>query len=157
MELALAELPGDLFHAALLAFRAQLAATDDQSAELAETNLRQSYDESRTRLTVIARLVASMGDRANSSLSIEQAGAALFLSALALGSGQDRDLAVLAASHRQAFRLALSLRAAGLEPRLVEEQFLVLQPETALPFGFEELSAERAAALLAHAGEATED
>ena len=77
---------------------------------------------------------------------------AFFVSALALASGQDRDMAVLATNEGQLARLALALRAAGLKPAGVEEQFLALHPDVALPEGFETLGADRAAALLAQSG-----
>ena len=73
----------------------------------------------------------------------------MFLSALALASGQDRDMAVLATNEGQVARLALALRAAGLRGNSVDEQFVSLHPEIVLPDGFDALSADRAAALLA--------
>ena len=76
----------------------------------------------------------------------------MFLSALALASGQDRDTAVLATNEGQLARLALALRAAGLKPTAVEEQFVSLHPEVSLPDGFDSLGADRAAALLARSG-----
>ena len=81
-------------------------------------------------------------------MAIDHAGVAIFSTALAIGSAQDRDLAVLSTNDRQLARLALALRAAGLKPQAVEEQFLYLHPEHSLPEGFGELRAERAAALL---------
>jgi hypothetical protein len=149
MELPLAELPGDLFHYALITMRAQAEAVgSDEVAAKAEAQLRFAYDESRGRLGLIARLVTGIGGKAIEALAIENAGVAIFLTALAIGSGQDRDLAVLATNDRQLARLALSLRASGLKPKAVEEQFLQLHPEVALPDGFEQLRPDRAAALL---------
>jgi hypothetical protein len=148
MELPLGELPGDLFHAALITMRAQAHEDEDEAAGKAEAALRAGFDESNSRLGLIARLVTGMGGGAIAALSIDHAGAAIFLSALAIGSGQDRDLAVLSTNDRQLARLALSLRAAGLKPQAVEEQFLYLHPEIGLPNGFEQLRADRAAALL---------
>lgn len=147
MELPLGELPGDLFHFALLAMRTQASGGDDVAAR-AEAGLRAGYDESRGRLSMIARLVTGIGGKAVEALAIENAGVALFLTALAIGSGQDRNLAVLATNDRQLARLALSLRASGLKPKAVEEQFLYLHPEVALPEGFDQLRPDRAAALL---------
>jgi hypothetical protein len=90
-----------------------------------------------------------MGEQAVRALAIDHAGLALFSTALAMASRQDRNLAVLSFADRQFARLALALRAAGLQQRAVEEQFLFLHPDTALPAGFATLGADRAAALLA--------
>ena len=49
----------------------------------------------------------------------------------------------------QVARLALTLRAAGLRPEAIEEQFLAIHPDVSLPDGFEALGADRAAAILA--------
>lgn len=148
MELALGELPGDLFHSALVTLRTAASEADGSSAEAAETSLRAGFDESRSRLGLLSRLVTGMGGGAIAALSVDHAGVAIFLTALSIGSGQDRDLAVLSTNDRQLARLALALRAAGLKPGAVEEQFVYLHPEVALPDGFEQLRADRAAALL---------
>ena len=114
--------------------------------------IRASYDESRSRLGLISRLVTGMGGGATAALSLTHAGVAMFLSALALASGQERDAAVLATNEGQLARLALALRAAGLKPTAVEEQFVSLHPDVSLPDGFDSLGADRAAALLARSG-----
>jgi hypothetical protein len=90
-----------------------------------------------------------MGGGAIAALSVDHAGVAIFLSALSIGSGQDRDLTILSTNNRQLARLALALRASGLKPKAVEEQFAYLHPEFSLPEGFDDLRADRAAALLA--------
>jgi hypothetical protein len=148
MELPLAELPGDLFHSALITMRAQANEHEDEAAGKAEAALRTRFDEGNSRLGLLARLVTGMGGGAIAALAIDHAGSAIFLTALAIGAGQDRDLAVLSTNDRQLARLALSLRAAGLKPQAIEEQFLYLHPEIALPEGFDQLRPDRAAALL---------
>jgi len=148
MELPLGELPGDLFHAALLLLRAQADQGEDAASE-AERRLREGYDESAGRLGLLARLVMAMGQRALRALAIDHAGVAIFSTALAMASRQERAIAVLSFADRQFARLALALRAAGLKQQVVEEQFLYLHPEIALPDGFDRLRADRAAALLA--------
>ena len=90
-----------------------------------------------------------MGGGALAALSVDHAGVAMFLSALATGSGQDRDLVALATNDKQLARLALSLRAAGLKADGVEQQFSYLHPQITLPEGFEGLRADDAAGLLA--------
>jgi hypothetical protein len=151
MQLPLSELPGDLLHAGLLALRG-VAADDAESqnqAVVAEQKLRASFDESRSRLGLISRLVTGMGGGATVALSVTHAGLAIFLSALAIASGQDRDMATLATNESQVARLALALRACGLRPEVIEEQFGSLHPEVTLPPNFEQLGADHAAALLA--------
>ena len=63
-----------------------------------------------------------------------------------------RDLVALSTNEAQLVRLAVALRAAGLKVSAIEEQFLAIHPDGALPEGFERLGADRAAALLAVAG-----
>ena len=147
MELPLGELPGDLFHKALLLLRSQ--ADESEAAEEAERKLREGYDERAGRLGLLARLVMAMGQKAVRALAIDHAGLAIFSTALAMASGQERSLTVLSFADRQFARLALALRAAGLKQQAVEEQFLYLHPEISLPDGFDRLRADRAAALLA--------
>jgi hypothetical protein len=151
MRLPLAELPGDLLFDALLAMRSVVGAgpTTEARAAAAESAIRASYDEGRSRLALISRLVGSMGAAAVAALTLRHAGAAIFLSTLALASGQKRDLAILATSETQRPRLALALRAAGLKPAQIEEQLLSIDPDAILPEGLDRLTAERAAALLA--------
>jgi hypothetical protein len=152
MQLPLTELPGDLLHAALLGLRGQTGEAEAAQLHAAEAErlIRTRYDESRSRLGLIARIVAGMGGGAGAALSLTHAGVAIFATALALASGQDRDMAVLATNEGQTARLALALRAAGLKPETVEEQFLSLHPDVALPEGFDQIGPDRAAALLAH-------
>lgn len=151
MELPLTELPGDLIHAVLLALRNH--AGDDDAEQMrctaAEQHIRGNYDESRTRLGLLSRLVSGLGSGAMAALSVTHSGLAIFLTALALASGQDRDMAVLSANEGQLARFALALRAAGLKPKQIEEQFSTLNPDAALPVGFDMIGADQAAALLA--------
>lgn len=151
MELPLTELPGDLLHAALLSLRAIGEDIPEYGAAVAtvERDLRSSFDESRSRLGLISRLVTGMGGGATAALTVTHAGVSLFLTALALASGQDRDMAVLATNEGQVARLALALRASGLKPAAIEEQFVTLHPEVTLPAGFETMGSDQAAALLA--------
>jgi hypothetical protein len=147
MQLPLGELPADLFHAMLQTLRGIEAEPEVLAA--AEKAMRAGYDEGRNRLGLMARLVMGMGGGATAALAIGHAGVGLFLTALSLGAGQDRDLTALAAHEGQLARLALALRAAGVRPDAVEEQFLAIHPDFSLPEGFEGLGADRAAAMLA--------
>ena len=151
MQLPLSELPGDLLHAALLALRGHVGEIASVQAALAQAEqaIRGRFDENRSRLGLISRIVIGMGGGATAALAITHAGVGIFVSALALASGQDRDMAVLATNEGQLARLALALRASGLKPQMIEEQFVSLHPEVALPPGFEQLGSDQAAALLA--------
>lgn len=149
MELPLEELPGDLFHAALLALRGQAAESERDALAGMEARMREGFDESHNRLSLLTRLVMGMGGGSLAALNVAHAGAALFLTALALATGQERAKAVLAGNERQMARFALSLRAAGLAPSAVEEQFAYLHPDVTLPEGFDDVSVDRAAEILA--------
>jgi len=148
MELPLTELPADLFHRALLLLRS-VTGSEGERADAAERRLRDAYDEGASRLGLLSRLVVGMGSEAVRALAINHAGLAIFATALSMTSRQERDLAVLSFAENQFARLALALRAAGLKQQAVEEQFLHLHPEFALPDGFEMLRSDRAGALLA--------
>ena len=148
MKLALTELPGDLLHGALLAMRTVAGVENDENAATAEAAIRSDYNESRSRLGLAARLITGMGGGGVAALSVTHSGVALFLTALSIASGQDRDVAALSVHESQMARLALALRAAGLKQAAVEEQFLALHPDIALPDGFDRLVPDRAAALL---------
>lgn len=147
MQLPLGELPADLFHEVLQALRSLEAEPDTLTA--AEKTLRANYDEGRSRLGLLSRLVHGMGGGAAAALDVSHAGVGLFLTALSLGAGQDRDLTALAAHEGQLARLALALRAAGARPEAIEGQFLAIHPDVSLPKGFDALGADRAAAILA--------
>lgn len=149
MQMPINELPGDQFYAAIQAMRGFAGTERLEAAVAADAELRSSYDESRSRLGLIARLVTGMGGGATVALSAPHAGIATFLTALSLASGQDRDLTVMSTNENQLARLALSLRAAGLRPETVGEQFAALHPEVELPPGFDALDADRAASMLA--------
>lgn len=150
MELPLGELPGDLLHAALLAVRGLAEETPElaEKMENADKQIRAGFDEGRSRLGLLSRLVTGMGGGATAALSVTHAGVGMFLTALALASRQDRDMTVLSTNEGQIARLVLGLRASGLKPAAIEEQFLALHPDVPLPRGFETLGIDQAAALL---------
>jgi hypothetical protein len=149
MALPVGELPADLFHSALLVLRNSAREDRQDAAAAAERSLRDAFDESHSRLALISRLVMRMGKTAPRALNVDHAGLAIFATALAMASGQDRGVAVLAFSDRQFARLALAMRAAGMKQTVVEEQFLYLHPDIDLPEGFDKVTADRAAKLLA--------
>lgn len=148
MELPLQELPGDLFHTVSSHLQIIAAPYADAASE-AERRLRAEYDEGSSRIGQIARLLIAMGRGAPRALAIDHAGVAIFSTALAMASGQGRDMTILSFGDQQFARLALALRAAGLKQGEVEGQFLFLHPDIALPDGFETIDPANAAQLLA--------
>lgn len=150
MRLPLGELPGDLLHIALLVMR-HFAGAGSGAIE-GEAAFRSGHDEGGDRLGLIARLLDMLDDGVATALSVKHAGVAIFLTALATGSGLDRDLVALATSEAQLARLALALRAAGLEAAAIEEQFLLIHPDLAPPGDLDRIDADRAAVLLAGVG-----
>ena len=147
MTLPLGELPGELFHAALAAFRR--VAGEDKGAEAGEDAMRGSFDESLGRIALLTRLVMRTGSNAPRALDVESAGLAIFATALALAAGQRREVMILSVSERPPARLALALRAAGLRQAAVEQQFLHFHPDADPPKRLESLGADRASAILA--------
>lgn len=154
MELALEELPADLFHLALATMRvvAQDAGQADPAmadrVSAAEAHLRRHYEERETRLGLIERVIIALREDAGQALSIERAGVALFLTALAIGSGQDRDAAILATAESQVLRLALSLKVCGLAGEALAAQVLAIHPRAVVPDALDRVLPEQAARLL---------
>ncbi|OCC23194.1 hypothetical protein MB02_13655 [Croceicoccus estronivorus] len=147
MELPLGELPGELFHTVILSLRDNVL-DDREAAAKAEEKLRAEFDESHSRLGLLARLVVAMGGGTLAALSVAHAGVALFLTALAFATGQDRLRIVLASNERQVARFAVLLCAAGLKPREVEAEFAHFHPDIGLPAAILHLG-DRATAILA--------
>ena len=152
MTLPLCELPGDHLHFALLCLANCVGEGGAQAVARAEGAIRARFDEAGSRLGLLAQLITGMGSGAIAALSLTHAGCALFLTALAIGSNQDRDAAVLSTNDGQLARLLLGLRSAGMKPDAICEQLVLLHPEITLPTGLERLDAERAAAILAAGG-----
>lgn len=148
MDLPLGELPAELFHEVLALARQQPGVEDARALEQAEHRLRADYDESRSRLGLLARLVGSLGGGVRAALDLEHAGIALFASALARTAHQPRELAILCCHEQQQARLALALRAGGLKPESIARQFALIHQDFALPRELESLSPEEAIALL---------
>lgn len=146
MELPLGELPGDLLHQLLSTWQSYCGETRKDAVYRAEKKLRQSFDESNGRLSLFARLLS--GREGASALVLEEAGAGLFFTALAAHSGQDREIAVLSSHARQTIRLALGLRAAGLEPRRIDEVLLRIHPGAAPVAGLDAVDQDKARGML---------
>ena len=138
MSLPIVELPAELFHEAVSQWRSSVS--EGYQSEL---------DEGNSRLGLLTRLIGAMGNGVRAALDLEHAGFALFATALARTSKQPRELAVLSCHERQATRLAIALRAAGLKPEEVRKQFLMIQNDLTLPDGADLVAPETAAAMLA--------
>ena len=149
MEVPLGELPGDLFHEILLTWRAFNDENASDALVRAEGRLRTDFDEASGRLSLLDRVATSLDKEPAAALVFDQAGVALFLSALALRTGQPRDIVTVSTNERQQARLALSLRAAGLKPQDVEAQLLRLHPDRTPPGGLADIGTREALNLLA--------
>lgn len=149
MQVSLVDLPGELFEEVLRILRAQVARSGGGEVDArAEADLRKRYNEADRRLDLARQLVPTLEGGAQSALSISQAGVTLFFTALAVGSGLDRDTVVFSTDEAQLPRFALTLRSAGLGAAEIQRQLLALHPETVLPRGFGSLDSSLAAALL---------
>lgn len=148
MQMPLRELPADLLHGALVTLRGSGGEEVAKFAS-AEAEIRNSYDESRTRVALAARLVAGMGGGVVAALAVSHAGLALFATALGVASGQDRDLVLLAIGGAPPARLGLALRAAGLKHEAIEQQISLLHPEAGRGIEWDRIEFDRATELLA--------
>lgn len=149
MQLPLAELPAELFHAVLAAAREVVADGAPDAVPRGDAQLRAEYDEADGRLALLERLARDAGAQDARLLDVEQAGVALWLSALAARSGESRERTACAAADPHLGRLLLTLRAAGAAPGEAERQALRIQPEAALPRGLEDIGTREAAQWLA--------
>ena len=148
MDLALNELPAELFATVLK--RWQSVEKDERNLPAATAKLKAAYDEGAGRGGLLLRLVAKMRGGAVAGLEVEHAGIALFATSLASLSKQPRELAVLACHESQGARLALSLRAAGMDGDGIERQFRALRPAEQPSQEIGMLESARAAAILHH-------
>lgn len=149
MELPLRELPAELF-AAVIAECDRTAQDAAAGPAISETlaRVRANYDEGSGRLGLLTRLVSTMRRGAVAALSLDHAGLALFASALAALSRQRRERALLACHEGQGLRLALGLRAAGLEPEAIDRQLLLTACPLPLAQAMRAITPDRAAAIV---------
>lgn len=142
MRLPLRELPPDLRALALATLDNALALAGLAAAPLAGDT------DTPARLALLRHLLDSLGADLPLALQIDEAGPALFLTALATATGVPRDTVALATAEADGLRLALLLRAAGLDAGAAAAQLLALMPgaDPVLVSGV--ASAEAAEALL---------
>ena len=148
MRLPLDELPGDLQHLA----HAIADGVRAEHAITAKPPRAPLQDDAHGRLALLRRVLAGLGDDTALALQIDEAGVALFVSALALASGQPRELAVLACAEDDPIRLALLLRAAGLNSTQAALQLLAIRPDADPALAAVPADAHAAEALLAGQG-----
>lgn len=149
MELPLQELPAPIFEQAIESWKSIAGSEEPAAFARTEAGLRACYDEGAGRIGLLDRMIATLGKDAMTALSVGNGGLAMFSSAVAAATGQPRDRVIVATSEQQLGRLALSLRAAGLDPAQIEQQFHCLHPDVSLPEGFEALRQDRAREMLA--------
>ncbi|MFC3174271.1 hypothetical protein ACFOD9_08405 [Novosphingobium bradum] len=147
MEAVAAELPAEAMHEALVALADAMGPGGNEAA----ARRRADYDEGRTRLAQLARLVLGAASDEGALLDPARAGFALFATALAQRAGVPREEAVLAGAAGQDLRLGLLLRAAGIPAEAARSAVALIHPDSALPGDWLDLPAARAAALLAGA------
>jgi hypothetical protein len=147
MELALRDLPGELFHAALMLLRAD--ADDDAAVAGTEQPMRTGYDESAARPALLDRFALTLDRAGYGTLAIERAGLSVFSAALALAVQEERETAILTLA-LSSERLAVALRAAGVAPHGVETQLAILHPGNPSSEDLALTRADRAADVLRH-------
>lgn len=150
MQLPLAELPCDLHDTILMTMHRYVA--DDPAAivaaELADAALRNVKSNAASRLDLLAYVTSAAGTKANGTLSLQNAGVAVFVTALGLYAGLPRETAVMCTTESQVPRLKLSLIAAGLDRGALIDTFAMLHPDLTLPEGIVQMEPHRASALL---------
>lgn len=146
MSLPLDDLPAEIFHELLRRWEAQ--SKKDPQIEQAIKHLKSAYDEATGRPALLARLIGTLRQGATAALDLHHAGFAMFATALAQLNRHPRELAVLASHEGQATRLALLLRAAGLDARAIQQQFLFFAPSGRFPAEIADLAPDEAAAIL---------
>lgn len=148
-DLAVFELPAGLFDEAIGVWKAW--AKREPLPELAkiEGDLRAQYDEGATRIGLIERLLSAIGAGGAVVCELETAGLAIFSSAVAKQTGQQRELVLLSCQPGQSLRLALALKICGLPEEAIMHQFDVLGRAVALPDDFADWKEDAATELLA--------
>ncbi|WP_374405521.1 hypothetical protein [Pelagerythrobacter sp.] len=152
MELTLEELPHELFDFAVDCWRTHSGGDTNNAVAQAEQRVRDAYDTHERRASLLERAAGATGDAMQPAMSLAHAGVALFLTAIALIGKQDRDLVAVSTNESQLGRLSLAMRAAGLKPADIAEQFALIHPHTSLPDTFDTLRSDRAGEILAASG-----
>lgn len=118
MEMPLEELPAELLGTAIRCAEGLVGAESGRALAAMQTG----YDEAATRLALFGRLVAAMRRAVVACLAFDRAGLALFASGLGALAETNRAEIVLSCNAQQTLRLALALRAAGLDVPAIGRQ-----------------------------------
>lgn len=148
MTLPVSELPDEIEAILYKHWKKVSHPTDRIALSRAAAQERDAQDAPASRLALLDHLMKAIGRRSKSCLDIEAAGCALFASALARRTKQPRELAIVALLDTQAARMALLLRAAGLDKDALERQFELLQGSARLPQEWDDITQAKAQALL---------
>lgn len=158
MRLPLGELPPDLFRIALAALHLHasgLPAADRDDAHsraiIAERSLRLRFDAERARLALLRRFAGEGAGPAHQNpdqLDLTQAGAALFLTALARTTGLARAQALSLLAPARIGELVLVLRAAGLPAAQAGGCVQALHPDALVPGALLAITPQDAAQML---------
>jgi hypothetical protein len=148
MQTPLSDLPADLFHAVLGKWQ-EFASKHRKDVPIQSIEaLRKNYDEGATRAAQLERLVASMGKGVRAAFDLPHAGFSMFATALARESDQSRSHAVLACQSVQSPRLALGLRATGLEEADIAKNVVALGGEATDSKGLNQILPDQAQSIL---------
>ncbi|QWC58084.1 hypothetical protein F7D01_14320 [Erythrobacter sp. 3-20A1M] len=139
MRLPLPELPAEMFDRLV----SRLDVCD------AAGPLRAGYEEGETRLTLLSRLATSGPAFDRPAMDCRRSGLALFLTRLADGSGLDRTSISLALGSPSFTRLALAMRASGMDIADIGCQCALLAPYASLPAALEDVEPEEAKTIIA--------
>ncbi len=148
MELPLSELPGDIFDT-IIGLSCGVAPQDGEVNRDRETAMRANYDEAAGRIAKLDRLVNRLGKSAMAALAIDHAGVALFLSSLACLSHQPRDMFAMSMDTDQIVRLAIAMRAVGLDADKLASQLELIAPDLQTTDMIARMGPDRARELLA--------
>lgn len=148
MELAITELPSELFASVIARFEQADLGLNQERLSNSIAQYKAAFDEGDSRIGLLARLTAAMHGGAVAGLELGHAGIALFVSAASSLANHAREQTVLACHEGQSTRLALILKAAGASHCAIEGQLTLLGAARPLPDGFDTMSQADAAKTL---------
>lgn len=158
MQIPLTELPHAIHQVALMVLHSHVAESPspDSESDLAVVAsaidaLRNARAMQSSRLDLLEHAVSAARTLSPEGVSLDRAGVALFLTAMAHGSGLPREAVIMSTTESQVARLVLVLRAAGLDYADIVATFAALHPDLILPAEIAALDADHAADMLARA------
>lgn len=148
MELPFTELPEDLFNDLLAQWLETADASNAGLFDRVYRQLRDQFVQTTSRLTLLSRLVGSMGSASSTALAISHSGVAIFLTSLAQSAGQDRATATVGMDVQQTAWLAAALRAGGMPVAGITEQITLIHSGQPVPDWLTDIGTQRARDLL---------